>query len=55
VNGIAQGATAVGDRVRRTQSGNARSYATWVVVGALVVIVILFWPTLGPMIGMVTK
>ena len=55
VNGIAQGATAVGDRVRRTQSGNARSYATWVVVGALVVIVILFWPTLRPMIGMVTK
>jgi NADH-quinone oxidoreductase subunit L len=55
VNGIAQGATAVGDSVRHTQSGNARSYATWVVVGALVIILIVFWPTLKPMIGMVTK
>jgi NADH-quinone oxidoreductase subunit L len=55
VNGIAHGATAVGDSVRHTQSGNARSYATWVVVGALVVIVIVFWPALRPMIGMVTK
>jgi len=51
VNGIAHGATAVGDRVRHTQSGNTRSYAAWVVVGAVVVIVILFWPSLGPMIG----
>ena len=55
VNGIAHGAAAVGDRVRHTQSGNARSYASWVVVGALVVIVIVFWPTLRPMIGTVTK
>jgi NADH-quinone oxidoreductase subunit L len=55
VDGIAQGATAVGDSVRHTQSGNARSYATWVVVGALVIILIVFWPTLKPMIGMVTK
>ncbi len=55
VNGIAHGATAVGDSVRHTQSGNARSYAAWVVVGALVVIIIVFWPTLRPMIGMVTK
>jgi NADH-quinone oxidoreductase subunit L len=55
VNGIAQGATAVGDRVRHTQSGNARSYASWVVVGALIVIAILFWPTIRPMLGMVSK
>jgi len=55
VNGIAQGATAVGDSVRHTQSGNARSYASWVVVGALIVIAILFWPTIRPMIGTVTK
>jgi NADH-quinone oxidoreductase subunit L len=55
VNGIAHGATAVGDRVRHTQSGNARSYAVWVVVGALVIIAILFWPSLRPMLGMVTK
>jgi NADH-quinone oxidoreductase subunit L len=51
VNGIAHGATAVGDRVRHTQSGNTRSYAAWVVVGALVVIAILFWPSLGPILG----
>src|SRR5215831_591884 len=55
VNGVAQGATALGDSVRRTKSGNARSYATWVIVGALVVIAILLWPTLRPMIGVVSK
>jgi len=45
VNGIAGGATAIGDGVRHTQSGNTRSYAVWVVVGALVVLgVIFFWP-----------
>ena len=55
VNAIADGTTAIGDRVRRTQSGNTRSYAVWVVVGALVVIaVIFFWPTTGkPVIEMV--
>jgi NADH-quinone oxidoreductase subunit L len=55
VNGIARGATSVGDTVRHTQSGNTRSYAAWVVVGALVVIAILFWPTFRPMLGMVSK
>ncbi len=45
VNGIASGAKAIGDGVRHAQSGNTRSYAVWVVVGALVVIaVIFFWP-----------
>jgi NADH-quinone oxidoreductase subunit L len=45
VNGIAGGTTAIGDGVRHTQSGNTRSYAVWVVVGALVVLaVIFFWP-----------
>jgi NADH-quinone oxidoreductase subunit L len=45
VNGIASGTTAIGDGVRHTQSGNTRSYAVWVVVGALVVIaVVFFWP-----------
>ena len=55
VNGIAEGATAIGDGVRRTQSGNTRSYAVWVVVGAIVVIaVIFFWPASGkPVLGMV--
>jgi len=48
VNGIATGTTAVGDTVRHTQSGNTRSYAVWVLVGALVVIAIIFWPILHP-------
>jgi NADH-quinone oxidoreductase subunit L len=54
VNGIATGATSIGDTVRRTQSGNTRSYAVWVVIGALVVIaVIFFWPAAKPVLGMV--
>jgi NADH-quinone oxidoreductase subunit L len=56
VNGIASGTTAIGDASRHTQSGNTRSYAVWVVVGAIVVIaVIFFWPgsTIKPVIGMV--
>ena len=48
VNGIASGATSIGDTVRHTQSGNTRSYAVWVVIGALVVLaVIFFWPSAG--------
>jgi len=55
VNGIADGITAVGDRTRHTQSGNTRSYAVWVVIGALMVIaVIFFWPGAGkPVLGLV--
>jgi NADH-quinone oxidoreductase subunit L len=54
VNGIATGATSIGDTVRRTQSGNTRSYAVWVVIGALVVIaVIFFWPATKTVLGMV--
>jgi hypothetical protein len=46
VNGLAHGARAVGDGTRHTQSGNTRSYAVWVVVGAIVVLaVIFFWPS----------
>jgi NADH-quinone oxidoreductase subunit L len=55
VNGIAHGATAVGDTVRHAQSGNTRSYAVWVVVGALAIIIIIFWPALHPVLGTVTK
>jgi NADH-quinone oxidoreductase subunit L len=55
VNGIAHSATAVGDTVRHTQSGNTRSYAVWVVVGALAIIIIIFWPALHPVLGTVTK
>jgi NADH-quinone oxidoreductase subunit L len=55
VNGVADGTASLGDRVRHTQSGNTRSYAVWVVVGALVVIAIVFWPVIGPAIGMVRR
>jgi NADH-quinone oxidoreductase subunit L len=55
VNGIADGASAVGDRVRHTQSGNTRSYAVWVVVGALIVLAIIFWPVIRPAMGMVPR
>jgi NADH-quinone oxidoreductase subunit L len=53
VNGVAQGTTALGDRLRRVQSGNTRSYAVWVVIGAFVVILAIFWPLLKPAVGMV--
>jgi NADH-quinone oxidoreductase subunit L len=52
VNGIAHGATATGDLTRRTQSGNTRSYAVWVVVGALAILLIIFWPAIRAMAGM---
>ena len=48
VNGIAEGMTGVGDGVRHTQSGNTRSYAVWVVIGAIVIIAIIFWPYMRP-------
>jgi len=48
VNGIATSTTAVGDTVRHTQSGNTRSYAVWVLVGAIVLFGIIFWPILHP-------
>jgi len=48
VNGIASVSSAIGDTVRHTQSGNTRSYAVWVLVGALVVLAIIFWPILHP-------
>ena len=35
VNGVASVARIVGGQARELQSGNARSYATWVVVGAV--------------------
>ena len=48
VNGIAHGAAAIGNGVRHSQSGNTRSYAVWVVAGAIIVLaVIFFWPGAG--------
>jgi NADH-quinone oxidoreductase subunit L len=48
VNGIADGARAVGGAVRQVQSGNTRSYAVWVLMGAIVLFTIVFWPVLHP-------
>jgi NADH-quinone oxidoreductase subunit L len=48
VNGVAHGAAGIGDVVRHTQSGNTRSYAVWVIIGALVIFAIVFWPVLHP-------
>ena len=48
VNGVAHGASGIGDVVRHTQSGNTRSYAVWVIVGALVIFGIVFWPLFHP-------
>jgi len=53
VNGIADAATSIGDSVRHTQSGNTRSYAVWVVIGALVIIAVIFWPFHRSAAGMV--
>ncbi len=43
VNSLANFARAVGERVRQAQSGNTRSYATWVVLGAVAVTSLLIW------------
>ncbi|MBI1750653.1 MAG: NADH-quinone oxidoreductase subunit L [Acidobacteria bacterium] len=43
VNGLAHAARAAGERVRQVQSGNTRSYATWVVLGAVAVTTLLIW------------
>ncbi len=51
VNGLAEGITVVGDGSRRTQSGNTRSYAVWVVIGAIVVVAVVFWPHVRPVLG----
>ena len=54
VNGIAHGAREIGDASRHTQSGNTRSYAVWVVIGAILVIAVVFWVHLKPaVLGMV--
>ena len=43
VNGIAHGTAAIGDGVRHSQSGNTRSYAVWVIAGAIVVLAVIFF------------
>ena len=43
VNGLARVARSFGSRLRQVQSGNTRSYAAWVVVGAVVLTSFLVW------------
>jgi NADH-quinone oxidoreductase subunit L len=39
VNGIGSGSRGVGEVFRRLQSGNIRTYAAWVVLGSVIVII----------------
>ena len=43
VNGVAFLSRESGDRLRRANTGNVRSYATWIVLGVLVFTSLLFW------------
>src|SRR3984957_2026633 len=43
VNGVAFVSRETGDRLRRTSTGNIRSYATWIVVGVVVFTSLLLW------------
>ncbi len=43
VNGVADAAQHTGERLRHAYSGNTRSYAAWVVTGAVFVIAFLLW------------
>ena len=41
VNGAGAGAQSIGSVLRRMQSGNIRSYATWVLVGSVLLLIVL--------------
>jgi NADH-quinone oxidoreductase subunit L len=43
VNGLGRGAARSGDWLRRLNSGNTRSYAAWVVLGAVLLTTVLVW------------
>jgi NADH-quinone oxidoreductase subunit L len=43
VNGVADASRHTGDTVRQTESGNTRSYAAWIVVGAIAFTSLLLW------------
>ena len=47
VNGTASFARGLGNRARRLQSGNTRSYATWVVLGAVLVVTLFVFRILS--------
>jgi NADH-quinone oxidoreductase subunit L len=46
VNGVAELAQDFGGRLRRLQSGNARTYGTWVIVGAVALASLFLWRVL---------
>ena len=43
VNGVAIVSRESGDRLRHANSGNTRSYATWIVLGVVVFTSLLLW------------
>jgi NADH-quinone oxidoreductase subunit L len=43
VNGVADTAVRLGDRLRHINSGNARTYATWVILGAVLLTTLMIW------------
>jgi NADH-quinone oxidoreductase subunit L len=43
VNGVGHEAGEFGDRLRRLNSGNTRTYAAWVILGAVVLTTVLAW------------
>jgi len=43
VNGVARVSRESGDRLRHATSGNVRSYAAWIVLGAVVFTSLLLW------------
>ena len=43
MNGVAHVSRESGDRLRHATSGNVRSYAAWIVLGALVFTSVLLW------------
>ena len=47
VNNAADGARHVSDEVRQMQSGNLRSYASWIAAGAAVIIAYMVWMGVG--------
>jgi len=47
VNGVGARARNLGDLLRLLQSGNIRSYATWVLLGSVVAIVVIAWAGIG--------
>ncbi len=43
VNAVAHGAGESGDRLRHINSGNVRTYAVWIVMGAVALTTLLVW------------